>query len=276
MNAVSRLSVVIVNYNTWADLRACLAALETCAPRPQVIVVDNDGSAAPVPRVYPWVDYLPQPENRWFCAGNNIGIAAARAEYVLLLNPDTIPQPAALEALVAFMDAHPEYTGATIQLRYPDGSVQRTCSQIPTYSYLLLNHTPLGALLRTARARANMRQWYHGWDRETDRDVAVLPGSCLLMRRADLCLNEALLLYFPEDDLAWRFAGAHFRFLAGPPIVHREKAVTRSWLAARVYFRDLLVYTRAHHGAARAALLWALSRPLLWGMALKWRLRPGR
>jgi GT2 family glycosyltransferase len=276
VSAAPRLSVVIVNYNTWADLRACLAALEKCAPRPQVIVVDNDGSASAIPRVYPWAEYLPQPENRWFCGGNNVGIAAARGEYVLLLNPDTIPQAGALDALVAFMDAHPEYTGATIQLRYPDGAIQRTCSQIPTYSYLLLNHTPLGWLLRSARMRANMRQWYHGWDRASDRDVAVLPGSCLLMRRAGLCLDDALLLYFPEDDLARRFAGSKFRFLAGPHIIHREKAATRSWLATQVYFRDLIVYTRKHHGAAQAALLWALSRPLLWGMALRRRLNPDR
>lgn len=276
MSAAPRLSVVIVNYNTWADLRACLAALEKCAPRPQVIVVDNDGSASAIPRLYPWAEYLPQPENRWFCGGNNVGIAAARGEYVLLLNPDTIPQAGALDALVAFMDAHPEYTGATIQLRYPDGAIQRTCSQIPTYSYLLLNHTPLGWLLRSARVRANMRQWYHGWDRASDRDVAVLPGSCLLMRRAGLCLDDALLLYFPEDDLARRFAGSKFRFLAGPHIIHREKAATRSWLATQVYFRDLIVYTRKHHGAAQAALLWALSRPLLWGMALRRRLNPDR
>lgn len=269
MNAAPRLSVVIVNYNTWADLRACLSALEQCAPRPQVIVVDNDGSAIPARHRFPWVELLPQPENRWFCGGNNIGIAAAQGEYVLLLNPDTIPQPGALDALVAFMDAHPEYAGATIQMRYPDGSIQRTCSQIPTYSYLLLNHTPLGWLLPGARTRASYRHWYYGWDRATERDVAVLPGSCLLMRRVDLRLNDDLLLYFPEDDLARRFAGQPFRFLAGPPIIHREKAATRSWLATKVYFRDMLVYTRQHHGLAAAALLWLLSRPLLWGMALK-------
>lgn len=273
MSAAPRLSVVIVNYNTWADLRACLAALEKCTPRPQVIVVDNDNSASAVPRVYPWVNYLPQPENRWFCGGNNVGLAAAHGEYALLLNPDTIPQPGALAALIAFMDAHPEYSGATVQLRYPDGRIQRTCSQLPTYNYLLLNHTPLGWLLRGARRRANHRHWYYGWDRASDRDVAVLPGSCLLMRRADLRLDDTLLLYFPEDDLAQRFTEAKFRFLAGSYIIHREKAATRSWRATQVYFRDLIVYTRKHHGAARAALLWALSRPLLWSMALRWQLR---
>ncbi len=188
---------------------------------------------------------------------------------MLLLNPDTEPQPDALRVLVDFMDTHPGYAGATLQLRYPDGRIQRTCSGLPTYEYLLLNHTPLGWLLRGRKAAVNRTQWYGNWGRDTARDVAVMPGSCLLMRRRDVQLDTTLWLYFPEDDLGRRFAGAKFRFLCDSFITHHEKSVTRSWLATQVYYRDLLIYTRKHHGQARAALLWVLSRPLLWGMALK-------
>src|SRR5690606_18458156 len=115
----------------------------------------------------------------------------------LLLNPDTIAQPGALETLIAFMEQHPAYRGVTLQLRYPDGRIQQTCSRVPTYAYLLLNHTPLGWLLRGWRNRMNARHWYGEWARHTSRDVEVLPGSCLLMRRGDLWLNDDLRLYFP-------------------------------------------------------------------------------
>ncbi len=90
------LSVVIVNYRSETYLRACLTALANSTLQPEVIVVDNDGSAAGLPAEFPQMIYLPQPENRWFCAGNNIGIDAAQGDYVLLLNPDTVPQPDAL------------------------------------------------------------------------------------------------------------------------------------------------------------------------------------
>lgn len=264
-----KLSVVIVNFRTWELLRACLAALKFSPLGPEIIVVDNDGSAEAVRGEFPQVVYLPQPENRWFCGGNQIGIDAARGDYVLLLNPDTEPQPGALTTLVSFMDAHPEYAGATLQLRYPDGSIQRTCSSLPTYGYLLMNHTPLGWLLRGHTSALNRAHWYGDWARDTPRDVAVMPGSCLLMRRRDLKLDTNLRLYFPEDDLGRRFAEAKFRFLCDSYITHHEKSVTRSWLATEIYYHDLLVYTRKHHGRARAALLWLLSRPLLWGMAFK-------
>lgn len=261
-----KLSVVIVNYQTLALLRACLKALEASTQPAEIIVVDNDGSAQAIAAEFPHVIYLPQAENQWFCGGNRIGVDAAQGAYVLLLNPDTVPQPDALGVLVEFMDAHPDYAGATLQLRYPDGSVQRTCSRLPTYGYLVLNHTPLQWLLRAKTAALNAHHWYGGWERDTPRDVEVLPGSCLLMRRADLQIDDRLRLYFPEDDLGQRFAGRKFRFLCESYITHHEKSVTQSWLATATYYRDLLIYTRTHHGAAHGALLWLLSRPLLWGM----------
>ena len=271
---MSTLSVVIVNYNTRDLLRKCLAALRGSTQPAQIIVVDNassDGSAAMVTDDFPDVDLLALDENTWFTGGNNHGIRAATGNYVLLLNPDTEVAPDALARLVAFMDAHPDYAGCTGQLRYPDGEIQRTCSRIPSFAYLLAFHTPLGWLARGWRARLTAHQWYTaaGFDREQDYDVQVMPGSCLLMRRADIWLNEDLLLYFPEDDLAQRFAGRKFRFLADAKITHHEKSATNNWGASRIYFRDLLVYVRQHHGPAHQWLLWALTRPLWLGMWLR-------
>jgi GT2 family glycosyltransferase len=269
-----KLSVVIVNYNTWEHLKACLPALLASSLKPEIIVVDNDGSASQIPALFPGVKLLPQTENQWFCGGNNIGIDAARSDYVLLLNPDTIPQTGALETMVEFLDAHPDYAGATLQMRYPNGEIQRTGSRIPTYEFLLLNHTPLRWVFSGWQKRINNRHWYGDWARDSSRDIEVLPGSCLMMRRGNFQLDGDFLLYFPEDDLARRFRGAKFRFLADSYIIHNEKSVTKSWLATRVYFRDLLVYTRKHHGAAAWLLLRLLSRPLYWGMALRAKIRP--
>jgi hypothetical protein len=264
------LSIVIVNYNTRADLSVCLESLRSVDA--EIIVIDNassDGSADMTRTDFPAVRLIEPGRNTWFCGGNNLGIQAATRDYALLLNPDTSVPPGTLESMLAFMTAQPSYAGATVQLRYPDESLQRTCSRLSTYPYLLLNHTPLGFALRGWRDRLNARHWYAEWARDCDFDVEVLPGSCLLMRRADLRLDDDLRLYFPEDDLGRRFAGAKFRYLADVHIIHREKAATKSWLATKIYFRDLLIYTRKHHGWLGMAVLWGLSRPLLWGMWVK-------
>jgi GT2 family glycosyltransferase len=272
------LSVVIVNYNTRDLLRDCLRSLQAVTIPLEVIVVDNassDGSAVMVADEFPDVTLLAQSENTWFCGGNNIGVVASSGELVLLLNPDTVVQPNALETLVAFMDENPDYAGCTARMHYPDGSVQRTCSRIPTYSYLLLSHTFIGAIFRRWRDRLTRHHWYddEGFTRNQSRDVAVIPGSCMLMRRDCYPLDDDLLLYFPEDDIAQRHADKRFRFVAEAHITHREKSATRSWLASRVYFRDLLFYTRKHHGIAGVALMWTLTRPTWIGMRIASTLR---
>lgn len=267
------LSVVIVNYNTCALLRACLVSLQAATPLPQIIVVDNassDGSAAMVRAEFPAVRLLAQTENTWFCGGNNIGIQAAQGEFVLLLNPDTVVAPDALAKMTTFLAAHPDYAGVTARLVYPDGTVQKTCSRIPTFAYLLLNHTPLGMICSGWKSRLNAHHWYGAWQRDVDFDVEVVPGSCTLMRRGEIRLNAALRLYFPEDDLARRVRRP-FRFLANAHIEHYEKAATRNWRAVQIYFRDMFVYVRQHHGLAAMFVLWIFSRPVYWGMWMKQR-----
>jgi hypothetical protein len=237
-----------------------------------MIVVDNassDGSTKMVRDEFPEVNLVASERNLYFCAGNNLGLVHATGEYALLLNPDTVPLPEALESLNNFMSANPDYAGVTMQLRYPEGSIQQTCSRIPSYIYLLLMHTPLQWLFRRKAQALKHAHWYGDWDRMTERDIEVIPGSCTLMRRADLRLNENLLLYFNEDDLAQRFRGRKFRYLVDAPIEHREKSVTRGKIATAIYFRDMITYTRLHHGHIKASLLWILSRPLLWGMMLR-------
>ncbi|MCA9883653.1 MAG: glycosyltransferase family 2 protein [Anaerolineae bacterium] len=268
-----RLSVVIVNYNTRDLLRACLQSLmQQTLPQSdlEVIVVDNassDGSAAMVIETFPQVTLLAQTENTWFCGGNNIGIRAATGGTVLLLNPDTVVAEDALAILLDFAESHPDYAGCTAQMRYPDGSIQRTCSRIPTLAYLFVKHTPL-TFFAGWRKQLDGHHWYSEWDRESDHDVEVIPGSCTLMRRKDILLDDELLLYFPEDDLAQRIKRP-FHYLTAAQITHHEKAATQNWNATRIYYRDLLVYVRKHHGWLAMALLWAMSRPLYGGMWLK-------
>jgi N-acetylglucosaminyl-diphospho-decaprenol L-rhamnosyltransferase len=215
-----RLSVVIVNYNTCALLRACLQSLVAQDYRCEIIVVDNashDDSVAMVRAEFPQVRLLAQERNTWFCGGNNIGIRASDGEYVLLLNPDTVVSANALLRMVTFLRDNAHYAGVTAQLRYPNGQIQRTCSRLPTYRYLLLQHTFLGWLWRTQKERDYQHHWYAEWGRDSDHDVAIIPGSCTLMRREDVLLDDELWLYFPEDTLAQRVQKP-FRFLTNAHI----------------------------------------------------------
>ena len=266
------LSVVIVSYNTRDLLRNCLLSLrDSVGLDLEVIVVDNassDGSADMARAEFPEVKLLAQSLNTWYCGGNNIGIEAASADYALLLNPDTEVAPDAPALLHRFLLDNQAYAGATAQLLYPNGEIQRTCAQIPTFKNLLMSYSALGYLLPAHKRALESELTYGDWDRRSDRDVEVIPGSCTLMRRADLWLDDDLLLYFPEETLAWRHQKP-MRYLAAARIKHHEKSSTRNWFATSIFFRDMLVYCRKRHGLMKTLLLWTLSRPVYWLMWLK-------
>lgn len=277
-----KLSTVIVNYNTRDKLARALESLITAGgvPSHEIIVVDNastDGSAALVQERFPHVRLIEPGANRWFSGGNNLGIRAAQGDYVHILNPDTVTLPGALPAMIAALDADGSLGAVTSRMTYDNGTLQRNCSRRVTYADLVLGYTFVGALLPGWRDRRRAQMWYAEWDRESDRDVEIAPGSNILARRDVLMgiggFDERLKLYFTEDDLCVRIAaqGGVIRYIAGATIIHDEHASTQSIqrLATRIYFDDLITYTRLHFGAAQAKALAALVRPTRTAMSLK-------
>lgn len=97
-------SVILVNYNGRPLLGPCLDSLRRQSFTDfETVLVDNgstDGSAPWVAAHYPEVRLLPQERNLGFAEGNNIGIAAARGEFLVLLNNDTCAETGFLQALV--------------------------------------------------------------------------------------------------------------------------------------------------------------------------------
>jgi GT2 family glycosyltransferase len=110
-----KVSIVIPNWNTQRWLAGCLDGLRAQSYRDfEIILVDNgstDTSLAFVKQGYPEVKIITLPENKGFAPAVNIGIRQSCAEYVALLNVDTIPQPDWLANLVQTMEASPGDVG---------------------------------------------------------------------------------------------------------------------------------------------------------------------
>jgi rhamnopyranosyl-N-acetylglucosaminyl-diphospho-decaprenol beta-1,3/1,4-galactofuranosyltransferase len=99
---------VVVTHNRRQLLRECLAALraQTCAPD-RILVVDNastDGTRAMLEEDYGDVDLLALPSNEGGAGGFHEGMKRAHAdgaEWMWLMDDDTIPEPDALAELLA-------------------------------------------------------------------------------------------------------------------------------------------------------------------------------
>src|SRR5262249_51228052 len=99
-------SVIVVSHNTRDDLLRCLASLGTLTVPCEVVVVDNassDGSAEAVAQGLPDVQLIRNRDNMGFGTANNHGLAATRAQFVLLLNSDAALRPGCLETLVSLL-----------------------------------------------------------------------------------------------------------------------------------------------------------------------------
>jgi GT2 family glycosyltransferase len=99
--------IVILNWNGYQDTIACVeSCLQSVYPAFRILIVDNgsdDNSETVLRQHFPAVEILQTGSNLGFAGGNNVGIRralACGADYVWLLNNDTIVAPEALTELV--------------------------------------------------------------------------------------------------------------------------------------------------------------------------------
>ncbi|MCZ2174118.1 MAG: glycosyltransferase [Burkholderiales bacterium] len=101
-----RISVCIANYDGIGLIDACIASVRAQQGdfEVEIVVHDDaspDGSAAHIREKHPDVKLIASAGNAGFCVANNRMAAAARGDYLLLLNNDATLLPDALQTLLA-------------------------------------------------------------------------------------------------------------------------------------------------------------------------------
>jgi GT2 family glycosyltransferase len=268
------LSVIIVSWNVRDLLARCLDALRSDSVRGdlslEIIVVDNasyDGSADSASGV-PGVRVIQAGSNLGYGRANNMGFEAARGRHLLVLNPDTVPQPGSLPALFAFVESHPAAGIASPRLLNPGGSVQEAAFRFPTLAMAWLDLFPLppvipGRLrLKVLLSRLNGR--YPVEQRASEPFPIDHPlGACMLINRAAYeqlgGFDPALHMYSEEIDLAMRYARAGWECWQVPAarVVHLGGQSTRQApdrMYVELWRSRLYFYSRYRPLAARIAL----------------------
>ena len=249
------LSILIVNWNTRQSLANCLRPLREAADGLpfQAIVVDNDsidGSRELLRQEFPWVTCIAVRRNLGYAAGVNLAVRRAKSPYVLLLNPDVVPQKGAITKLVHYLSDHDGIAAAGGYLLGEKGRSQMEDYYVPfpTLRSALLHYTRWSGLLGRFRLTA---------DRFTDGSVRQVPGACLLTRREVLeeigPFDEDFFVWFEDVDWCYRAHRNRYglgicekaRFLheGGKSFEAVSEETRRKW-----YYRSMLRFFRKQRG----------------------------
>ena len=242
---------VVVTHGPDPDLDRCLTALV-----PQVdelVVVANP----PAPAVD--VQLIVNPRPLGFAANANQGIAATKAPFVVVANPDTEAQPGAVERLREFADGHSRAGIVGPQLLFPDGSWQPSRRRFPTVRGTIVRRTPLRKVMRP---QARQVEHYHLDERPTEPvDADWMLAAFLLLRREMLeelgGFDPGFRLYGEDIDLCYRAAMAGWErwYVPDAVVTHAHAAITdRRFLTRRTWWhwRGIGRFVRKHPERLRA------------------------
>lgn len=251
----SRLTIVIVTYNSSREIDIVLGSLTQPAPvtAHDIVVIDNassDGTPALMRDRWAAVRLIESGANLGFAAANNRAIRTSSSELVLLLNPDTRVPAGAVDRLVAQLDARADV--AIVGPRIVDGHGRAELS--------------FGAMISPL---AELRQKVLVWGNDRDvgpivstvdrmtrhtHEVDWVSGACLLIRRTDLeavgLLDERFFLYTEDVDLcaSVRARGRRVLFAADIEIEHLRGRSAGATTAV-AYRRSQLAFYEKHHPA---------------------------
>jgi GT2 family glycosyltransferase len=220
-----KISAVVVSHGHASELARSLPALVQQVDETLVIANVPDS----VREVPAGARVLENPRPLPLAANVNLGIASTTGEYVLTANPDAIPEPGAVAALVAFADGRLRCGITGPQMRWPDGSWQPSRRRFPPVRGTIVRRTPL----RRLRPPYESQREHYALDERPSEPVEAdwMLGAFLLMRRTmleEIGGWDAGYRHYCEDiDLCYRAATAGWErwYVPDAVVTHSYAAV---------------------------------------------------
>jgi N-acetylglucosaminyl-diphospho-decaprenol L-rhamnosyltransferase len=273
-SSIPDFSIVLVCWNNKDYLGPCLDSLYggELENSFEVVVVDNgsnDGSQEMLRDKYPDVLIIQNDHNVGLGKASNQGIEVTTGKYVLLLNNDTLINGSSLDALVKFLDDHPNVGAVGGRLLNPDGSFQAGYADFSTLTEEFLIATRLGEFLRPGYPS-------HA-DDDQIREVGWISSACLLVRRGALAdvglLDEEYFIYGDEADIQYRLqqAGWKVYYLPQANTIHFGGRSMNRWGRRKMVYRGKILFYHKNYSKAQTTVLrmmlggLSLAKILIWG-----------
>lgn len=217
-------SVIIVSYNTKDLTRNCLNSLyeKTQGVNFDVFVVDNDsqdGSCEMIKTEFPQVKLIESKENLGFGRANNLAIKQSNAEYVFLLNTDTLLINNAIKIMLDFLnDPNNKEVGACGGNLYDiENKNALSYGYLPTIKTKFVKTFQLKWLFPSENTKISDK----GFNVKNElKQVDYITGADLMMRKSVLdqvgIFDEDFFLYYEETELQYRINKAGYKIFILP------------------------------------------------------------
>lgn len=242
---------VVLNWNSYEDTVECIESLgRTTYPRLNIVLVDNgstDGSGDKLSLFFSQLHVIRLSSNKGYSAGNNEGIRFAvgrGAQYVLIINNDTIVEPGFLEPMVKVAQSSADVGMVTCKAFF-ESDRQRTYGTGGYFSKVRCGGIPLPR-------------------RKQDQECEVnfISGCILLVKKRVFeqsgFLNERFFMYCEDMEFSFRVQEC-FKLMYTPRgvIYHKSGAGNRWWNYSEAYlfyntrnkfllFREFPLWYRAY------------------------------
>ncbi|MCW3123427.1 MAG: glycosyltransferase family 2 protein [Flavipsychrobacter sp.] len=251
-------SVITVNFNHSSVTEALLDSIfsKNTYAAIEVIVVDNGSEVNPVPgwmQKYPQVKFIRSEINLGFAGGNNLGIKAAKGDYLFFVNNDTEVTADLIGILAGTLDAHPEIGIISPKIRYFD---QPNVLQYAGF-------TPMNYFTARNKCIGQFEEDNGQYDILTG-ETGYIHGAAMMLRREAIekagPMPENYFLYYEEMDWCEQVKRAGYTIWVNMQalIYHKESMTIGSKSALKEYFmnRNRILFVRRSCSFLVRAVFW--------------------
>lgn len=194
----------------------------------ELVIVDNGSGDETVKMLqveFPTARLVRNSKNDGFARPINQALRASLGQFMLVLNPDTIVLPGAINVLVDYLKAHPEVGICGPKVLNRDGSLQKACKRGVSRPWAAFSYfSGLAALFPKSKFFGGYLLNY--LDENATNEVDGVSGSCMLIRREVIeqmgYFDERFFAYQEDADYCFQAkkAGWKIIYLPQAQIVH--------------------------------------------------------
>ena len=236
-----RLSIIIVNYNTYKLTRD---TIDSCLAEPtyypyEIFLVDNDSTDDSLDKLREYYDkeisreiihVIANDENQGFAKANNLAIAKAKGDYILLLNSDTLVKQGTIDKCMDYMvDLRNADVGALgCKVSLANGELDKACKRsFPN---------PANSFYKLFGINSDSSKNDYNLDNLDDNgvyEIDCLVGAFMLVRKSTIDdvgpLDDDYFMYGEDIDWCYRIkeAGWKIVYFGKAEIIHYKGGTSK-------------------------------------------------